>query len=67
MPLSLFFPPRGCSSDAGKKVCNTCPVWQQCLRDTLAIEVSGARHGVFGGMSANERKVFDQEGEPWAV
>lgn len=61
-----FFPPAGAVSDdsdtevgpktqaawdKAKKVCEGCPVWQQCARDSL-----GESDGVWGGLDPLERR-----------
>lgn len=60
MPWALFFP--GDEADchdriqAAKKVCGACPVQRECLDDAMAWELSSARVGVRGGLSAAERQ-----------
>ena len=44
--------------DAPRAVCRACPVREKCLTDQLAWEggiASGARHGMFGGLTPAER------------
>jgi WhiB family redox-sensing transcriptional regulator len=48
----MFFPKKGASNTAAKKICKQCPVTDDCLDWAL-------RHhevGVWGGMSAYQRK-----------
>lgn len=47
-----FFPEKGGSSRAAKKVCAECPVRAECL--AYALE-HGERYGVWGGMSERDR------------
>ncbi|WP_202376293.1 WhiB family transcriptional regulator [Mycobacterium intracellulare] len=56
MPLSMFFPEHGRNAFAAKKVCQTCPVSQQCLQDAIEHEEPWQRHGIFGGLSRQERE-----------
>lgn len=46
---------------ACKAVCATCPVKIACLRNALAEEEPGARNGVLGGTTPEERA--DMEGD----
>lgn len=50
---NIFFPERGQPTSQAKRICAECPVTRECLQwaeDTLTF------HGVFGGLSANERE-----------
>jgi WhiB family redox-sensing transcriptional regulator len=38
-----------------KRVCQTCPVRMECLKEAVAFEPPGERYGVWGGLSARER------------
>lgn len=48
----LFFPEKGGSVKEPKLLCAVCPVRVQCLDWALA---HGIRHGVWGGLSQQER------------
>lgn len=50
-PTELFFPTRGGSGQAAKRVCARCPVRVDCLEDNL-LEL----FGIFGGMNPRERQ-----------
>jgi WhiB family redox-sensing transcriptional regulator len=54
----LFFPEPGEDAQllAAKRICAVCPVRRPCLTDVMAWEPPGARYGVVGGLSANERR-----------
>lgn len=54
----LFVPdqPTREQTAAAKQVCATCPVRAECLADVLAWEQPAYRHGVVGGLTANERR-----------
>lgn len=52
---SIFFG-KGSSCNRAVKICNSCPVVEECLADVLAWEIDGDRYGTFGGMSAAERQ-----------
>ena len=54
----LFFPARGHSSDAGRALCSSCPVAQECLN--MALEAD-AEFGIFGGVSARQRQALVKE------
>ena len=62
MPAELFFPDDdpglGRVMEAAKHVCGRCPVRWACLADALACETPGERHGVVGGLSADEREQY---------
>jgi WhiB family transcriptional regulator, redox-sensing transcriptional regulator len=48
-----FFPERGGSTAAAKRVCQGCPVRAECLEYALA---NDERFGVWGGLSERERR-----------
>jgi hypothetical protein len=54
----VFFPESGADVEVliAKRICAACPVRHPCLTDVMAWERPGARHGVVGGLSANERQ-----------
>lgn len=55
---ATFFPTGAGSAlrvTAAKRICRGCPVRDACLADVMAWEAPSARHGVVGGLSANER------------
>lgn len=57
MDAALFFPEAG-RADRAKKVCARCPVRRRCLEDAMTREAgadAGARAGVWGGLSPDER------------
>jgi WhiB family redox-sensing transcriptional regulator len=47
----LFFPPRGGSGQAAKRICEGCTVRDECLRYALD---TGAEFGIWAGLSARE-------------
>lgn len=49
----LFFPEKGGSTKAAKKVCAACPVAEQCLDYALR---EGERIGIWGGRAPRERR-----------
>ncbi|WP_124040084.1 WhiB family transcriptional regulator [Neoactinobaculum massilliense] len=49
----LFFPEKGGSTAPAAAICETCPVQQECLEYALSHDI---RHGIWGGMSDNERR-----------
>lgn len=57
-PKWVFFPARGDNetTDAAKAICATCPVKAECLAANLH-----ERDGVWGGLSANERRALRRE------
>jgi WhiB family redox-sensing transcriptional regulator len=64
----LFFPTKGDSPAAeAKAYCNgtpnrpACPVRRECLRWALA---EGEEHGVFGGLTASERRHLGRTPQP---
>ena len=52
-----FFPEKGGSTRAAKRVCFACEVRAACLDDALA---RGERHGVWGGLSYKQRRRHPQ-------
>lgn len=48
-----FFPAKGGSSAAAKRVCGSCDIQAACLAWALA---TGERHGIWGGLSDTERR-----------
>jgi WhiB family transcriptional regulator, redox-sensing transcriptional regulator len=48
-----FYPEKGGSSRAAKRVCHTCPVQAECLSYALA---NDERFGIWGGLSERERR-----------
>lgn len=48
----IFFPDKGGSTRAGKRVCGVCPVRDECLEYAITADV---RVGLWGGLSAGER------------
>lgn len=62
-PRELFFPRKGASHkqiEQAKAVCATCPVRAECLAWTLSLGEGG---GIWGGTTANERKVLRKRQE----
>lgn len=55
----LFFPPAGANNAAAKKVCQRCPVREDCLNTALA---HGDRHGIWGGLSERQRRAIEKGG-----
>lgn len=51
----IFHPPRGGSTMAAKSICAACDVRERCLRYALD---NGERDGIWGGLSAEERKAI---------
>jgi WhiB family transcriptional regulator, redox-sensing transcriptional regulator len=48
-----FFPEKGGSTRAAKRICQTCTVQTECLEYALA---NDERFGIWGGMSERERR-----------
>lgn len=62
MDIEIFFLPynarneeKRALTEKAKKICQTCPVISDCLDYALDIE---EEYGVYGGLSADERKVI---------
>lgn len=49
----LWFPEKGGSTHAARRVCVTCPVQRQCLKYSFDIR---AEFGIWGGMPASHRE-----------
>ena len=54
----MFFPNRSDEQQiqAAQRVCSGCPVRSACLAEVMAWEPPGARYGVVGGLSAQQRR-----------
>ena len=52
-PPNTFFPSDGVGVDRARKICNGCPVLNQCLEYALEQRIE---HGVWGGCSERERR-----------
>lgn len=50
-----FFPERGQSTEHGKRLCAVCPCAKACLNYAVDNHI---RHGIWGGKSAEERRVM---------
>lgn len=59
----LFFPEKGGTSNDARAVCQQCPVIAECLTYALDARMSD---GVWGGMSAAERKAILRKRAPRA-
>lgn len=57
----IFFPNKGESPNAAKRVCDRCPVIVECLAFATA---HGERYGVYGGKSERERRALARSGQP---
>ncbi len=54
----LFFPERGASTRAAKKICRECSVRAECLEFAI---VSSEKFGIWGAMSERERRKIRRE------
>lgn len=59
----LFFPERGERPTAAQAICRGCPVRAECLEHADTYEASGQEHGVWGGLSATDRRSLVRRGE----
>lgn len=61
----IFFPKNSGSKTwtRAREVCSNCPVSDECLDEAMRLEGEGAsveiRHGMFGGLTPEERKTLD--------
>ena len=55
--VEVFFPAWGQRPTEAKRVCGRCPVSGECLAAALAMD---SQHGVWGGLTARERKRMPQ-------
>jgi predicted RecB family nuclease len=53
MPVNLFFNESKTAVAKAKEICSTCPIMNQCAEWAA----SNAEDGIFGGLTAKERKV----------
>jgi WhiB family redox-sensing transcriptional regulator len=53
--LGVFFPERGESAEAARRVCAACPVRQPCLDYAITNRIV---HGVWGGLTERERRAL---------
>lgn len=54
----LFFPERGASTRAAKKICRECAVREECLEFAI---VSSEKFGIWGALSERERRKIRKE------
>lgn len=52
-PPEVFFPSDAVGVDRARKICQGCPILQQCLDYAI---VNHEEHGVWGGASERERR-----------
>jgi WhiB family transcriptional regulator, redox-sensing transcriptional regulator len=57
----LFFPTKGGSTLAAKRICAACPVKAQCLDYALSLPKDLDRDGILGGLSVRERRALRKE------
>lgn len=55
---AIFFPESGDPVGPAKAICRACPAREQCLADALE---RGEVHGVWGGLSAKERRKYRRQ------
>jgi WhiB family redox-sensing transcriptional regulator len=53
-----FFPDKGGSTRAAKRICQRCGVRSECLEHAL---VNGERFGIWGGLSERERRKLEKK------
>lgn len=53
-----FFPDQGEDPGPALKICQRCPIKTECLEYALAAD---ERYGVWGGVSANQRRRIQEE------
>lgn len=53
-----FFPDKGGSTREAKRICQACPVRDECLEYALA---NDERFGIWGGLSERERRRIQQQ------
>lgn len=58
VPTHLFYPDKHHKAEAAKAVCARCPVREQCLNEAMSRRDP---HGVWGGLSPEERKSLRRE------
>ena len=54
-PPGAFFPSDGVGVDAARRICADCKVQERCLEYALVNRID---HGVWGGMSEDERRAL---------
>ncbi|MGO1550365.1 MAG: WhiB family transcriptional regulator [Nesterenkonia sp.] len=52
----FFFPTTEPAEKAAQRFCAKCPVAAQCLELAMSTERGHARHGVFGGLTPDQRR-----------
>ena len=57
----LFFPPPGVSTAAAKRVCMLCGVRAECLEYALRTDEAGYEHGIWAGLSPQERRALARQ------
>lgn len=58
--VRLWYPGPGQRSNynLARRICHQCPVRVECLQYALATEVEYFRHGMWGGLTADERSTL---------
>jgi Transcription factor WhiB len=51
----VFFPGRGESAGPARRICESCPVRQQCLSYAIS---NGIVHGIWGGLAERDRRIL---------
>lgn len=54
----IFFPEKGGSTTPATSVCTACEVQAECLEYAISNDI---RHGIWGGMSDNDRRRMSRE------
>jgi WhiB family redox-sensing transcriptional regulator len=54
----IFFPEKGGSTAPATSVCSACAVQSECLEYAISHDI---RHGIWGGMSDNDRRRISRE------
>lgn len=52
----FWFPEKGGSTKAAKRICAACPVARQCLEEALSMDTNP--EGIWGGTSVEQRRVM---------
>lgn len=56
--LDMFHPEPGQPANRAKAVCARCPVLGDCREYALSLPLSSDRHGIYGGLTPDERQLI---------
>ena len=59
--LDAWYPDKAQHAELPKRICADCPVRQKCCLE-YAFEIGDLEHGIYGGLTARERRALVKKG-----